>query len=68
MCYTMKVPMDIIENPFNRSYKYFVKSPATKEGAINSFEFISGPRTRRGNVINRCFKLHAPMNMINRGG
>ena len=70
LCHTMKVPMDIIlhKNPVNRAYKYFVISPATREGAIHSFEFIAGVRTRKGNVIDRSLRLHVPKNNISHGG
>ena len=70
LCYTMEVPMDIIlhKNSVNRAYKYFVISPATKEGAIHSLEFIAGVRTNKGKVIDRSLKLHVPNNSIKHGG
>ena len=69
-CHTMKVPMDVVlhKTPVNRAYKYFVISPATKNGAILSWEFIAGPKTRKGKVIDRSLKLHVPTNKINCGG
>jgi len=67
--HTMKIPVDILhKNPINRAYKYFVTSPATIGGAIHSFEFIAGVKTRRGGVINRSLKLHAPLDKIYVGG
>jgi len=70
LCYTMKVPMDVILHRYsiNRAYKYFVLSPATKDGAIHCFEFIAGVRTSRAKVINRCLKLHAPLDKVHPGG
>jgi len=66
----MKVPMDVVmhKNAVNRAYKYYVISPATKDGAIKSFEFIAGVNTKKGKVINRSLKLHVPKNNIYHGG
>ena len=70
LCHTMKVPMDVVlhSDPVNRAYKYRVISPATKDGVIHSLEFIAGPRTRKGKVIDRSLKLHVPMTQISCGG
>ena len=45
------------EKPAHRRYKYRVVSPSTKKKAVESYEFIAGPKTS-GGVIDRCLKLY----------
>ena len=56
---TIQIPLEILEQKADIGrYKYYVVTPKTKEKAIESFEFISGPQTRTGKIIDRSLKLH----------
>jgi len=41
-----------------RRYKYRVESSATKEGVLNSWEFISGPKPNLSDIVDRSLKLY----------
>ena len=59
LLYTLKIPLQKFkEKSANRRYKYHVVSPSTTKGAIESLEFISGPKTKGGKIIDRCLKLY----------
>ena len=59
LSYSVKIPMSLLKSHSSfRRYKYCVDSVATRAGIVNSVEFISGPTTKRGDVIDRCLKLH----------
>lgn len=62
----MKVPWHVLEdqNKSNRKYKYFVTSPLTQQGVINSLEFITGINTKGPGVIDRYLKLHVDLNLL----
>ena len=57
----VKIPLQVLNNQDAavRRYKYRVESSATKKGLLNSWEFISGPTSVRGCIVDRCLKLYA---------
>ena len=63
--YAMKVPLQVLKGQLakHRKYKYHVESPLTHRGVISSLEFIVGINARN-KVIDRCLKLHVPLNLI----
>jgi len=68
-CHSVEVPIHTIRNSdaYVRGYKYRVESPYTKSETIQSWEFISGPYTLTGTVINRSLKLHLPLHNLESG-
>ena len=50
-----------------RRYKYHVETPKTKAKAINSFEFICGPNTKTGSIIDRSLRLHVDVEKLTCG-
>ena len=67
--HSVEVPIHIMRttDALVRRYKYCVESPYTESQAINSWEFISGPRTRKGAVIDRSLKLYLPSHNLESG-
>jgi len=68
-CHSVDVPMHIMQsyNTSVRRFKYRVESPYTKSDIIKSWEFISGPYTKKQEVINRSLKLHIPQQELQSG-
>ena len=67
--HSVAVPLHIMTslNASVRRFKYRVESPYTKCGAIQSWEFILGPYTKRGAVINRSLMLYLPPHSLESG-
>ena len=63
----MKFPLHVLEDPNKscRKYKYHVESPLTKQGVINSLEFITGIKVKGHGVIDRYLKLHVDLKLLN---
>lgn len=51
----------------NRRYKYYVQSSNTKKGIISQFEFIAGPKTKSGQIIDRSLKLYVDVKELKYG-
>ena len=65
---TLQIPLELLKQKAdNRRYKYHVVTPKTKEKAIESFEFISGPQTKTGKIIDRSLELHVDVEKLNCG-